>query len=133
MGVFCTVGDDGVLGDVVGVGLVSIVDESVRVSNKCRRSVQARQDVALSSRGGVFQTHSFCCDWQLLNLEFAAPDSKSKSACFNSDRLRSVTRTEHEYSMIPFLLCAMTVRDDRLLGSSECKSKTSTSYLHMDP
>ena len=48
-------------------------------TNKCRRIVRARQDEAFSSRESLFQTQSFCCDWQLLNLEFAAPDSCFKS------------------------------------------------------
>ena len=47
--------------------------------NKCRRNVRARQDEAFSSRESLFQTPSLCCDWQPLNLEFAAPDSHFKS------------------------------------------------------
>ena len=41
--------------------------------------MRARQDEAFSSRESLFQTQSFCCDWQPLNLEFAAPDSYFKS------------------------------------------------------
>ena len=47
--------------------------------NKCRRKVRARQDEAFSSQENLFQTQSFCCDWQPLNLEFAVPDSYFKS------------------------------------------------------
>ena len=48
--------------------------------NKCRRThVRVRQDEAFSSRGSLFQTQSFCCDWQTLNLESAAPDSYVRS------------------------------------------------------
>ena len=43
------------------------------------------------------------------------------------DGLCSVTRTEHEYNAIAFLLFVET------FGSSECKNKISTSRLRMEP
>ena len=68
---FFVVGDDGVFGVVVvGVGLVQLSTKlCVFRSNKCRNE-------ACSSRGSLFQTQSFCCDWQPLNFE---SDSFSKS------------------------------------------------------
>ena len=63
---------------------------------------------------------------------FGADENSSTRNMLEFGQTLSVTRTEHEYSLITFLLCGDS-HDDSIFGSSECKNTTSTSQLHTEP
>ena len=64
---------------VVGVDLVSIIDEIVRVLPRSAEQTCEQDKMSHFLRGSLFQTKSSCCDWQPFDLDFPALDSCSKS------------------------------------------------------
>ena len=70
---FCIVGDDGVS------DWFQLSTKLCVFSTHVQKKRAGRQDEAFSLQESLFQTQSFCCDWQPLNLEFAVPDSYFKS------------------------------------------------------
>ena len=90
---FYVVGDGGFF----GLLLVSLIDEIVCFHNRSRTNVRARQDEALSSRRGLFQTKSLCCHESRSDLVFGMwTSAESVGPCFGihvrSVRLRNTHR-----------------------------------------
>ena len=121
---FCIIGDDGIF-VVGGVVLVSIVDEIVRVFPTGAEQTCGNDKMRHFLRGeACFQTQSFCCDRQPLNLESAAPGSHVKSlrATVNEERPQRLRSCESLQRLQAWMLVLHWARVWRDLWNYDTKN-----------